>query len=34
VVVCVSMTICLSTSIYPARKAAKLMPVRAIRHIL
>ena len=33
-VVCVSMTICLSTSIYPARKAAKLMPVRAIRHIL
>tara|TARA_B100000902_G_scaffold399606_1_gene471299 strand:- start:2674 stop:3936 length:1263 start_codon:yes stop_codon:yes gene_type:complete len=33
-VACVSMTICLATSIYPARKAAKLMPVRAIRHIL
>ncbi len=33
-VACVSMTICLITSIYPARKAAKLMPVRAIRYIL
>jgi len=33
-VVVVSMTICLLTSIYPARKAASLMPVQAIRYIM
>jgi len=33
-VVVVSMTICLLTSIYPARKAASLMPVQAIRYLM
>ncbi len=33
-VVIVSMTICLLTSVYPARKAASLMPVQAIRYIM
>ena len=33
-VIAVSMTICLLTSIYPARKAASLMPVQAIRYIM
>ena len=33
-VVAVSMTICLLTSIYPARKAASLMPVQAIRYLM
>ncbi len=33
-VIAVSMTICLLTSIYPARKAASLMPVQAIRYII
>ena len=30
----ISMVICLATSIYPARKAAGLMPVEAIRYIM
>jgi len=33
-VVAVSMTICLLTSVYPARKAASLMPVQAIRYLM
>ena len=33
-VAAISMVICLATSIYPARKAAGLMPVEAIRYIM
>ncbi|MDE2703565.1 MAG: ABC transporter permease [Gemmatimonadota bacterium] len=33
-VAAISMVICLATSIYPARKAAELMPVEAIRYIM
>ena len=33
-VAAISMVICLATSVYPARKAAGLMPVEAIRYIM